>query len=167
MYLEQSANHSPQQWKNHKSKLRLQEEPLFDRAQSGKAIYRMAKKYYSDLGGMADTTLNQFYDFVRQIPYVEDAYGEEVIARPLWLLSEKIFPGSDCKKKAVLMGAWAEAHGVPWRLIAVSERPDKMIHHVFPQFKIRGLWENVDATYPEYRLFEAKPQVTAGEELLR
>lgn len=158
---------SPTTWKNHSHRLNARSEPLFDRAQSGKSIYKMADNHWRDLGGMADTTLNQFHNFVKNIPYVEDSFGEEVTARPLWLLSEEIFPGSDCKKKAVLMGAWANAHGLPWRLIAVSENPDKSIHHVFPQFKINDCWVNVDATYSDDQLFAAKPTVTAGEELLR
>jgi len=161
------ADLSPLTWKNHANNLNVKIEPLLDRAQTGKSIYRLAGNFWTDLGGMADTTLLDFHSFVKNIPYVEDAYGLEVTARPLWLLSQDIFPGSDCKKKAVLMGAWAEAHGIPWRLIAVSETPDKLIHHVFPQFKINGEWSNVDATYPDYQLFESKPYVTEAEELLR
>lgn len=144
-------------------KIGIQE--LTDRVQTGYAIYASAK-YFNDLGIHLDKSLNEIFDFVRKIPYQEDGESE-IIARPKFLLNKKYFPALDCKKKAVIIGAWLEAHGLPWRLIAISEKSDKKIHHVFPQAKIDGDWLNIDATYPEYFLFQPKKHATFGEELPR
>lgn len=141
-------------------------ENLTDRVQSGRAIYKASKKF-TDLGEYLDTTLSEFYNFVRSIPYKQDHFYAEVVSRPKYALDRKKFPGIDCKKKAVLIGAWLNAHGIPWRAVAVSEKPDKKIHHVFVQAKIKGKYRNIDATYPEYNLFDPKPEVTAAEELPR
>lgn len=164
-------------------KMKATIEPLKSRAQTGRSIYESAK-YYKDLGLHLDTGLQDFFNFVKKIPYKEDKLGLEVVSRPEYLLlgrsphkiirpkyilGESPFPnGIDCKKKAVLISAWLEAHGIPYRLCAVSEKKNKKIHHVFPQAEIEGKWYNVDATYPYYKLFEGKNnKVTHGEILPR
>ena len=141
--------------------------PLKDRIQTGKEITRMAKEHWPDLDitGDLDKPLEEFFNKVRRIPYVENAFNE-VVSRPLFLLDENIFPALDCKKKAVLMSAWLEAHGEDWRLITNSELPSEEIHHIFPQAYIDGEWRNVDATYEDYELFDPKPESTAAEELI-
>lgn len=147
--------------------MRMKVIPLRDRIQTGREISWHARNFWSDLDetGDLDKTLEQFYDKVRSIPYVEDSKNE-VVARPLFLLDKEIFPALDCKKKAVLMSSWLEAHGEPWRLVTNSELPSKEIHHIFPQTFIEGDWRNVDATYPDFELFQAKPESTAAEELI-
>ena len=137
-------------------------ETLESRAQSGESIYKSAL-FYNDLGNLLDTSLTQFFNFVKDIPYKEDSDPNEIVSRPKWLLDKKLFPGLDCKKKATLMGAWFNAHGVPWRLVAISERPDKQIHHVFVQALLEGKWKNVDPTYSDFKLFEPKKAATYGE----
>jgi hypothetical protein len=135
---------------------------LKSRSQTGREIKRLAKKYYNDLGNFLETPLDKFYSYVKNIPYQEDPRGQEIVKRPAYLLSGRT---KDCKKAAVLIGSWLEAHGIPWRLVAVSERPDREIHHVFNQARIDGEWKNIDATYPDYKLFQPKPEVTAAEEI--
>lgn len=142
--------------------------PLEDRFQTGKEITWHAENFWSDLdeSGDLDKTLEQFYEKVKRIPYTEDTKNE-LVARPKFLLNEKMFPALDCKKKAVLISSWLEAHGEPWRLVTNSELPTGEIHHIFPQvFLDDGEWHNVDATYPDYELFDAKPESTAAEELV-
>lgn len=141
--------------------------PLEDRIQTGKEITWLSKNFWPDLDytGDLDKTLPQFYNKVKNIPYEEDSI-DEIIARPLFLLDREKFPALDCKKKAVLMSSYLEAHGEPWRLVTNSELPSKEIHHIFPQMNIEGEWYNVDATYPEYELWEPKPETTAAEELI-
>lgn len=140
-------------------------EPLRSREQTAAMIFESAE-YYRDLGDYLDSSLQQFFDFVRQIPYREDPSDMEVVMRPKYMLygnGSLQLAGLDCKKKSILIGAWLNAHGIPWRLLAVSERPDKQIHHVFVQAKIEGQWRNIDPTLSSYKLFEAKPLVTDGE----
>lgn len=140
---------------------------LRSRVQTGKSIYRSAK-YHKDLGIHQDDSLTDFFDYVKNIPYREDSLKAEIVSRPKYIMSGGAFEkGIDCKKKATLIGAWMNAHNIPWRLLAVSEKKNKKIHHVFPQAKIGGQWANVDATYSHYKLFSPKPKVTAGEVLPR
>lgn len=141
--------------------------PLKDRIQTGKEITWLAKNFWEDLDqyGDLDKTLPEFYNKVRSIPYSEDQQNE-VVSRPLFLLDREYFPSLDCKKKAVLMSSFLEAHGEPWRLVTNSELPTGEQHHIFPQIKIDGEWYNVDATYQDYELFQAKPESTAAEELI-
>lgn len=140
---------------------------LKDRIQTGKEIAWQARNFWSDLNesGDLDKTLEQFFDKVRKIPYAEDDL-DEVVSRPAFLLDKEMFPALDCKKKAVLMSSWLEAHGEPWRLITNSELPNGEIHHIFTQVEIDGEWYNVDATYPDYELYQAKPESTNAEELI-
>lgn len=129
---------------------------LFHQDQTGAEMRRLVKNYWKDLGNYIEMPLNNFFEFVKRIPYTEDN-AAEIIARPGIILNSAY---ADCKKKAILLASWAEAHGIPWRFLAISERPDKQIHHVFPQFKINGIWKNIDATYPEFVIFEGKPNLT-------
>jgi len=112
---------------------------------------------------LSDLTLRQFFTYVRKIPYRRDTKPVEVISRPRYILQYQGL-GMDCKKKAILVGAWAKVNGTPWRLIASSTRGDKRVHHVFPQVKLNGRWRNVDATYKHYRPFQHK-RVTFAEVL--
>lgn len=112
----------------------------------------------NDLGGAALMPLPSFFDGVRKIPYQRDQKGRETVARPALLLRE--FPALDCKKKAILMGAFLAAKKIPFRFIAVSESPTKKFHHVFVLARVAGKWRPVDATYSKYKLFEKKPRVT-------
>lgn len=137
---------------------------LTSRAQSGRSIYRMAE-FYRDLGPYLDTSLNQFFTLVKNVPYVEDQ-GDELTARPKYYLNGTL-DALDCKKKMVLIGAWLNAHGIDWRLVAVSEYPNQEIHHVLIQAWIDKKWKAIDPTYPEFKLFEPKIDVTYAEELLR
>ena len=148
-------------------KMKAEIKELQSRAQTGRAIYSSAK-HFNDLGMHLDDSLQGFFNYVKNIPYLEDTTKAEIVSRPKYMLGKGAFKnGIDCKKKAVLMASWLEAHGIPYRLVAVSERKNKQIHHVFPQAKINGKWLNVDATYNHYKLFEGKPKVTHGEVLSR
>jgi len=149
--------------------------PHQGRAQTGRWMYHLAEKYADDLGALGRMPLMEFHSLVRNIPYASDdrAWGDplrEVVARPAYILemlkSQRV-TGIDCKKKAILQGAWATSNGVPWELVAMSERPDKEIHHVFPLFRLGGKWVNMDATYARHTLGAAKPEMTHAERLYR
>lgn len=143
------------------------EEILFDREQSGQRIYESAE-FFQDLGPYLDLSLHDFFNFVKNIPYKEDKKGLELTSRPKYLIHRRYnFEGLDCKKKAILMGAWFNAHNIPWKLVAVSEDPQADIHHVFVQAYLNGEWKNIDPTFHYFELFEPKPNVSHGEFLLR
>ncbi len=117
-------------------------------------MYNMAAAFHGDVAPLSVLSLPEYFDIVRKIRYQRDPKHKEVTARPGIIL--KNMDAADCKKKAILMGAYFEEHGIPYRYIACSQRPDRQIHHVFTQAKMGGEWRNVDPTYARYRLFEPK-----------
>ena len=147
---------------------------LKNKDQTGKEMHRLIKQYSSDLNSVyvrkdgkmipfSSLTLMEAFDIVRLIPYRQDIKPIEVIARPNGILKNAPV-GMDCKKKAILIAAYLKERGIPFRLIASSRKPNKRIHHVFPQANIAGKWLNMDATYSNYKPFQLKP-VTKAEVL--
>jgi transglutaminase-like putative cysteine protease len=109
-----------------------------------------------------------FFDFVRAIPYVSDddrfpGRVVELVPRPAHLLDRGRFPALDCKKKAILIGAWARGNGYPYRFLAVSHRVDREVHHVFPQINFGKGWVTVDATFPDFEIGAPQPVTFAAE----
>lgn len=119
---------------------------------AGRQMYALARRFCADLGSLGGAGAQEFFEFVRRIPYVADDVRFpdrviELLGRPRHLLDRRIFPALDCKKKSLLIGAWAERNGVPYRFVAVSHSPTKRIHHVFPQLDLGNGWVNADATF--------------------
>lgn len=142
--------------------------PHKGREDTARKMYALAQIFKADLGALAGLPFPSFHAYLRKIPYISDeqAYGNpmlEVLGRPGYLVAWAGFPGLDCKKKAILTGAWAENNGIPWKLIGMSERKDKEIHHVFPVLWNGTAWVNVDATYPNFQIGAPKPGMTAGQ----
>ena len=155
--------------------MELIREALRDKRQTGRRMYSLARRFSGDLHeiyhdgkSLADHSLQEMFNLVKELPYRRDDAPIEIVARPRYIV-KMADGGIDCKKKAVMLGAWCQVNGFrapgQWRFVSVSHRPDKVIHHVFPQIKLQGYWKNIDATYPEYKLFGVK-KVTAFEELL-
>jgi len=151
--------------------IEFQKEPYTGKELSGQRMYEMCFRFFADLDGLERLPFPDFFDRVRGIPYATDeeitGRDDEVAARPLYLLDRKIFPFLDCKKKAILIGSWARAQKPPlaFRFLAVSEYPDKKIHHVFPQIDFGAGWINCDATFSNFKIGMGHP-VTRAEELV-
>jgi hypothetical protein len=146
--------------------------PHKGRVDTGKKMYWLASNFAGDLGTRANLPYQRYWDMVRRIPYRSDPEllknpNWEVLARPGYLLDLPQFASMDCKKKAILLGAWAQKNRVPYRWVAMSEKADGEIHHVFPVMLFGDGWVNMDATYPHYRIGEPKPRLTAAEFLPR
>lgn len=134
-------------------------------------MYAVVRDYWGDLGDYVHWPLTAWFDFVRLIPYEADNTRFptrilELVARPKYLLDRALFPALDCKKKSILMGSWAQGHGYPYHFLAVSQRPDGGIHHVFPRIRApTGEWMVADATLPDYQLGCSNP-ITHAVELM-
>lgn len=133
---------------------------LRDKKQTGRKMHWLIKKFCTDLSNiyvknksLAEFGLKDFFDYVKNIPYLQDVKPIEIIARPKILLSGMSL---DCKKKAILMSCWCVLNGFDYRLATTSSRKDKRIHHVFCQAFIDKEWKNLDSTYNNYELFDAK-----------
>ncbi|NOR85657.1 hypothetical protein GQ473_06075 [archaeon] len=147
---------------------------LNDKKQTSHGMYNLIelfsgdlKKIYLKRSGrnvpLQDLSLPDFFDLVRKIKYRKDHAPIEVISRPKHILNLQGL-GMDCKKKALLIASYLKNAGVPYRLIGSSRKQNGRIHHVFVQGFINNQWENIDATYKHYKLFEKK-QVTNAEVL--
>lgn len=118
--------------------------------------------YYKDMAGFPELLrMNavEFFDYVKNIPYVRDVPDLEIVSRPKYLLT--IFPSLDCKKKSILMASFMRYKHGPgsYRFVLSSNRPDGQIGHIFTQVKCNGQWINADATYSNNN-FAAKKRVT-------
>lgn len=142
---------------------------------TGRYMYHYAEKFCGDLGGLRALPFPAWYDRVKSIPYRSDdeLFPEEagrvveVVARPALLLSRRVFPALDCKKKSILCGAWAAANRRPFAFLAVSEIPSREVHHVFPVIDYDGRgFRTADATFPQYKIGDVFP-ITYAEELPR
>lgn len=133
-------------------------EPLKNKEQTGRKMRSMIGRFSRDLDRVtvrignrvkkfSDLNPAEVHSVVKSIPYKKDTEPVEIVARPARLLNGEFTRGLDCKKKAILIGAWAARRGYPYRLIACSRRPDMKYHHVFPQVRLSGEWVNMDATY--------------------
>jgi hypothetical protein len=152
------------------------EEPLRDKRQTVNRIFELSRRFSGDLdrvfvrinGGdypAASLTLAEYFDFVKSIPYRRDREPVEIVARPRIIFTNYLSGiGKDCKKSAVLVGAYLEKKHVPWRLAVISTRRDREMHHIFPQADVyfSGDFLNIDATYSNMHLFSPK-NVTAVE----
>lgn len=77
---------------------------LHNRNQTAREMVRIIKRYWRDIGEHARNSLQGYFEFVKNIPYQEDPFFLEVVARPAYLLDKELFPKLDCKKKVCL---WA------------------------------------------------------------
>lgn len=140
--------------------------PLRSSEQTAREISRIVNRFYSDLNlllyrrrgsakssALAKMNLQEFYDFIKNIPFRIDTKPVEFVARPYYIMKE---PGIDCKKKTIMIASFLKLHGIPFQLIGSSVRPDQRIHHIFPRGFINRKWHTIDATYPENRIFTDK-----------
>jgi hypothetical protein len=144
----------------------VQNEPLYDRTQTSERIKSLCNRFFSDLNLFAvkrnneyiklpDLSILDFFDIVKCVPYLRDTAPIEITSRPLWILLN-CFSGADCKKKAIINGCYAKANGIQYRFIGSSNRPDKRLHHIYPEVFLYNKWLPFDATYNYFKFGEKK-----------
>jgi hypothetical protein len=139
--------------------------PLDDKYRTVAEIKYAVKRYHNDLKLFPDLvkmTFQQFFDFVKMIPYVKDVPEKEIVSRPKYLLT--LFHSLDCKKKSILVGSFMLLKYGPgsYRFVLSSNRPDGAIGHIFTQIFSGGRWINADATYSNNEINQIK-KVTNAE----
>ena len=150
-------------------------EPLRNRAQTARRIKHLCEMYYLDLNlcfvvrdrrqiPLSKLTLQEYFNFVKNIPYRKDPKPIEIVARPYYLVKHRKL-GLDCKKKGTLICAYLRLKNYKYRAIGASTRPDGQIHHIYFELYDTDAkqWRPVDATYKDYKLFEPKTDETARE----
>ena len=131
-----------------------QRQILRSKYQTGRKMYDLVNKTAQDLKGIyfagkpiSEIALYDYFRIIRSIPYRRDPRPREILARPAHLIKYRR-NGLDCKKKAILMAAYAKMNNIKYRFIASSRRADKKIHHVYPEIQINNRMIDTDATYP-------------------
>lgn len=127
--------------------------PLVNAEDTGKEMYKMVDKFYTDMAPWSDYSLIEIFNTIAALPFQFDPDGEELLKRPIYTMRQ-LGPGGDCDDKAICLGAWAKLNGYPYRFVAVGRKnPRKsifskiLLSHVLPQVYIYGGWLTVDATY--------------------
>lgn len=147
---------------------------LFNKHQTANNIKSLVDKYYNDIDSikirhngrltvLSQLPLNVFFNFVKNIKYRQDKTPVEIISRPGYIIRHRDM-GMDCKKKGILIASYLHKNRIPYRFICSSSRPNKKIHHIFPQAYLLGKWNNIDATYNIYRM--GKPKTVTKAEYL-
>lgn len=130
--------------------MKLKIENLKSRQQTIDEILRLSYLYSKDIIKESSMPLLSFFNWLKMMPYKKDKIGLEVVKRPNYIKYD-----ADCKKKTILAISYAINNKIPFRIVTMSNRPDKIIHHVFPQFYLKK-WINFDATYSFYYLAQPK-----------
>lgn len=148
---------------------------LTDKDQTARAMYSLVERYHQDimrlpaLGVMlGQLGINSLFDIVKKIPYKRDPANIEILMRPeiIW---KRRRAGMDCKKKAILIAAWARHNLGPgsYKFVATSSAPNGRLHHVFPVVKIGNGWIILDGTYRIQKINQPKFGLTKIEELTK
>ena len=90
----------------------------------------------------------------KRLEYKYDPKGTELVMRPKITL---INGGGDCDDKTIFCLAWFMLNNITCGYAIVSQRPDKVYHHIFPFFCIDNLVFDFDATFANN-----KPQSMKG-----
>lgn len=118
-------------------------------------VFRMAREYKNDVLEFPEMRGDVFeaYNYVRSLPYVEDPKGIEFVTRPSQTLWKGWAGPRDCDDKTLALGAYAEQNKIPWRAVVcgASDIPEHNPHHIYPEFKLNGVWVAMDATYADDR----------------
>lgn len=114
-------------------------------------IIEFAKKYKNDLRKFKNKSFFEFYNIVKNLPYIADPKNIETLSRPKYTLN-KYYEPRDCDDKTLLICGFCELKNIPYK-IHVTGRKNKF-HHVFPVVKINNEWKISDATYPNRGNFD-------------
>ena len=131
--------------------------PLESVFTTGEQMKRLTITYFHDLDVFRKFSLPQFFNFVKNLPYIPDPPDMEHISRPAAALSENA-KYRDCDEKSILIAAFLtlQKMGKAWRFVAVSTHKSKKLHHVLVDWNMGGQMIYLDATYPKNKLFMFK-----------
>jgi len=116
-------------------------------------IKNFSLKYCNDVYNYKQYTIKQFFDFVKNIPYVADPPGFEFVMRPKVMLNRR---GGDCDDKTVLCCAFFTLKNITNGFAIVSQTY-KPFHHIFPFFcDDKGTKFDYDCTYKHSKYLETK-----------
>lgn len=116
-------------------------------------MFRLAKTYSTDVDEFFPPGTDPYfvYNYVRDLPFIEDPEGIETVARPAFVLWRGWKNNRDCDDKSTAIAAYCESRKIPYRFAVVGENEDPALnpHHVYPELRLDGAFVPFDATYPE------------------
>lgn len=122
-------------------------------------IFRLAAEYRDDVAHWRGLNVFEVFDAVRRLEYRSDPDGVERLTRPGKALRPDA-PYRDCDEKTVLLAAWYELTGTPYRIVIAGNQIHEATgkpypHHVYPEMFNREnrTWYVTDATYPDRSVF--------------
>ncbi len=121
------------------------EAELVDLQQTATEMYRIAFAWAEDMAPYASMSLQELFDFLKNIPFHADPEDMELLQRP-WYTINEAGQGGDCDDKMICVGAYCHLRGIPFRFVAVS-RDSAPLHHVLVELYIQGTWQIFDPTY--------------------
>lgn len=127
---------------------------LTNRQQTVQEIERLAESYKNDFNHKLNIV--DFFNLIKKIPYKRDKKPNEILKRPKYIMNDNF---ADCKKKTILAVAYAKKNHIPYRYVTISTRKDRIIHHIFPQFRLKSKWINFDATYDKDGYHIGSPKI--------
>lgn len=117
-------------------------------------IKRIGLSYSDDLKPFEKYTLQQIFDFVsKKIEYIADPQFCELVMRPKLLLERG---GGDCDDKTVFLLNWFKLKKIPCGFSIVRQADRENFHHIFNIIFNGENILDVDATYPQNKLFKSK-----------
>jgi hypothetical protein len=123
------------------------------------AMAAMRDKFYTDVAFFAFMDLQQFFDFVKNMPYkMEDPFlGMQILQRPKFTLCRKVNVVA-CANKAILISSYLKLFGIKNGFVISANKAEDNYGHVFnwALFPGRNEITFIDATYPENVLFREK-----------
>lgn len=131
--------------------------PLKSINETGALMRSLVLKYYTDVSLYRAYSVEEFFNYVKNLPYIKDPQFEEFIHRPCLTMGEPRY--RDCDDKMVLMGSFLKLKGIPFRFVAVSYMANKKPHHVLIDASLGGVHNIVDPTY-EWNCLETCRPVT-------
>ena len=125
---------------------------------TGTYMRRMVDRYYQDMTPLAHLTLRELFSLVKNLPFRPDPPDAETLQRPYYTMTQSGF-GGDCDDKCIALASWAKLRGgsynpedfparqYDYRFVAVRRADMPVLHHVFCELYINGMWIHADPTY--------------------
>jgi len=121
-----------------------------------RTMFEMARAFRRDVLEFLGPNPYEMYNYIRDLPFIDDPPEVETLARPAFILSRRWLVNRDCDDKSLAIGAWCEQFRYRYRFAVVGENLDHDLnpHHVYPEIWLEKNWVPFDATYPDCKLGE-------------
>lgn len=118
---------------------------LIDDFKWNPVIRQTALNILSNAGVAQRDVLNEaraIYFFVRdRIRFRRDVVDVETLSYPTLTLANR---AGDCDDQVVLLNSLLESVGIPTRMVAISQVPERQFTHVYSQALVKGRWFAMD-----------------------